>query len=91
MKYLLSLQNTKIGKRLGLSSYCNCCSALFRLFQIFGKVQSDKFKLRLAEIFRGFKRKFAIELQDGDGIIQTGESPSIIFWFQSMQEICKLF
>ena len=69
MKYLLSLQNTKTGKRLGLSAYCNRRSALFHLFRIFGKVQSNEFKLRLATMFRGFKRKLAIELKGGDGAI----------------------
>lgn len=74
MKYLLSLQG-KNGKRLGLSAYCNRRSALFHLFRIYGKVQGNEFKLKLATMFRGLKRKIAIELQEGEGRIQTGKSP----------------
>ena len=87
MKYLPPLQNTKTGKRLGLSAYCNRCSALFHLFRIFGKVQSNEFKLRLATMFRGFKRKLAIELQDGDGRIQTGKTPLSFSLYVRLNEL----
>lgn len=74
MKYLLSLQ-TKDGERLGLSSYNSRRSALFHLFRKYGAKQESKFGEELAILFRGLKRKIAVEKQDGDGRIQTGKSP----------------
>ena len=74
MKYLLSLE-TKDGKRLGLSSYNSRRSALFNLFQFYSKKQNEDFMSKLAVMFRGLKRKIALEKQEGEGRIQTDKTP----------------
>ncbi len=60
---------------------------LFHLFQIFDKVQGNEFKLKIATMFRGFKRKVAIELQDGDGKIQAGKCPMHYSLYVRLKEL----
>ena len=87
LKYLLSLQNLKNRRRLGLAAYCGRRSALFHLFRIFGKVQSNEFKLKLGTLFKGLKRQIAFELQQGKGRIQTGKSPISFSLYVRLNEL----
>lgn len=89
MKYLLSLQDGK-KRRLGIASYRNRRSAVFHLFRMYDYKQDDSFKLELATLFRGLKRRVTIEKQQGDGRIQTGKSPLNFSLYRRLNEYMLL-
>jgi len=69
------LCKSKDGTRLSKSSYYAMQSALFHLYRIFGKTQSNKFQKELTTLFKGFLRTLAQEVQNGRGKISTGKIP----------------
>ena len=75
MTYMLSLQRMKgdSEKRLGIGTYCNHRSALFHLYRMYGKKQSEAFGTDLTILLKGLKRKITSEQQSGNGRIQTGK------------------
>ena len=56
------------------------------MFRIYGKQQSDFFQKDLKQLFKGFLRTVAIEVQNGNGRITTGKIP---LTFDLYTEICK--
>ena len=77
---------TKDGTRLSKASYYSMRTALFHLYRIFGKTQSNKFQKELTTLFKGFLRTVAQELQHGNGKISTGKIP---LPFDLYEEICR--
>ena len=73
MKYLLSLGNN-VGNSLSIASYCSKRSALSHLYRLYEIKPSEKFMMELGTMFKGLKRKVALEQQSGIGRIQTGKS-----------------
>ena len=65
---------TKDGTRLCKASYYSMRTALFHLYRIFGKTQSNKFQKELTTLFKGFMRTVAQEVQYGNGKISTGKN-----------------
>ena len=76
----------KDGTRLSKPSYYSMRSALFHLYRIFGKTQSNEFQKELTTLFKGFLRTVAQEVQNGRGKISTGKIP---LPFELYVEICK--
>ena len=89
MTYILSLQRIKgdSGKRLSIASYCNHRSALFHLYRMYGKKQSDTFFADLSILLKGLKRKISLEKQNGIGRIQTGKLPLTYAMYRRLNEL----
>ena len=56
------------------------------MYRIYGKQQSDFFQKDLKQLFKGFLRTVAMEVQNGEGRITTGKIP---LTFDLYTEICK--
>ena len=74
------------GRRLSKAGYYAKRAALYHLYRIYGKQQSDFFQKDLKQLFKGFLRTVAMEVQNGNGRITTGKIP---LTFDLYTEICK--
>ena len=73
-KHFMKSLGNNCGRRLSIASYCNKCSALSHLFRLYETKLSKKILPELGTMFKGLKRKVALEQQAGKGRIQTGKS-----------------
>ena len=72
---------------MGIATYCNHRSALFHLYSMYGKKQSESFVADLAILLKGLKRKIASEKQSGNGRIQTGKLPLTYAMYRRLNEL----
>ena len=75
------------NRRLSIASYCNHRSALFHLYRMYGKKQSETFIADLSILLKGLKRKLAVEKQSGSGRIQTGKLPLTYAMYRRLNEL----
>jgi hypothetical protein len=74
MIYLLSLR--KNNKRmLSNATYANARSALFHLYRLYDRKQSENLVNELSMLLRGLRRKKTKQKQAGEGNIQSGKAP----------------
>ena len=85
IKYLCACQ-TRNGTRLSKSGYYSKRAGLYHLYRIYGKQQTKFFQEDLRQLFKGFLRTVAVELQNGEGRITTGKIP---LSFELYTEICR--
>ena len=89
MKYMLSLKRMKgdSEKRLGIGTYFNHRSALYHLYRMYDKKQSEAFGADLTIMLKGLKRKLSSETQSGKGRIQTGKVPLTYAMYRRLNEL----
>ena len=85
LRYLLALQTSE-GKRFGPSTYNSRRSSLHHLFTIYNKKQTKEFKEELSLLFKSLRRRITEEKQEGDGRIQTANSPIMYKLYRRMNE-----
>ena len=85
MLYIMACQ-TRGGTRLSKSGYYSKRAGLFHLYRIYGRTQSKVFQDDMKVVFKGFLRRVAQEVQNGNGRITTGKLP---LSFELYCEICQ--
>ena len=75
MQYLLGLKKKKGNREETLSNatYANARSALFHLYRMYEKKQSDEFVNEISIMLRGLRRK--LTKKNGEGNIHSGKTP----------------
>ena len=85
MIYLLSLR--KNNKRmLSNATYANARSALFHLYRLYDRKQSENFVNELSMLLRGLRRKITKKKQAGEGNIQSGKAPLSYDMYRQLNE-----
>ena len=74
MSWILSVRK-KNGMRPGTSQYGTHRSGLFNLFRAYELVMPRDFEKQLGGLYRGLKRKVALNIAAGGGKIKVGKDP----------------
>ena len=85
MAYLLNCQNTN-GSYLSYSAYNNKRAALFHLFRVYGKRQSQEFRDTIRTEMQGLKRSIAHKRSAGVGWISEGKDPMSYATYRALMQ-----